>query len=433
MKRPTDDFWNVLDQLDQKLGSISYYELLGVSAQVEIEGIRRAYERQVRVVHPDRHARESDVERKQRLTRIYARIGEAFRTLSHPQRRAEYDRKLGGGQMRYERARTDNGLRPQADPHHPQARSLFEQARALIEQDDKKAARAKLMLARQYQPDSEAIAKAIAECDGAEPAPAPDPTPAPTQAPTQAQAQAPTSDLAEPVPELLLAPTDDAPGESAAWAPAPQSRAHLRVPMGKSIQVRCEAWKNATSVFMQNISRGGMLVRCDEVLAVGSILELTLEAPGGKPIELPAEVVRHTATRTEGERPGMGIRFLLIPEPSQENFEALLRSAGIKAEAQQQPEPEPAPEPAPVEGSPAAVRADAQELIEAGTPRDAIPMLQIAVRNHPDDKALRAMFHLAAGLTARQQGLSAPAHAHFERALRYDCDSPLILRHLRDD
>jgi curved DNA-binding protein CbpA len=179
MKRPTNDFWNALNELDQKLGSISYYELLGVQASVDVDAIRGSYERQVRVVHPDRHARESDAGRKQSLTRIYARIGEAYRILSHPQRRAEYDRSLLAGKLRYEEERADHAPHPQEDPHHPQAKSLFEQAQTLLKQNDKKAARAKLQLAKQYQPDSKAIADAIAQCGSPTPPPPADPAPVP--------------------------------------------------------------------------------------------------------------------------------------------------------------------------------------------------------------------------------------------------------------
>jgi hypothetical protein len=512
MKRPTDDFWNALNELDQKLGSISYYELLGVDAAVDLEAIRTAYERQVRVVHPDRHAREGSAERKQCLTRVYARIGEAFRILSHTEKRADYDRKLDRGMMRYKRGRTENGPRVQLDPQHPHARSLFEQAQSMIEQGDKKAARAKLMLARQYQSDSKAIAAAMAECDEQ---PDPSPAPAPVQTETREAAPDPAPAATDLVLELAGAstPTTD---------PEPQTRAHVRVPMEASIQVRCEAWKDASSLKMLNISRGGILVQCEKVLPIASVLELTLESLSGKPIELPAEVVRHTARLSGGEAPGMGLRFLLIPEPVREDFEALLDSAGIQQRENEAQAEAPAPAPpateAPeteneslnlIEDEPlqteneededensldlpdlgldddddepfevteadeetaetdadeepfevteadeepaeeteadeepaeeteadeiAEVIAKGQQLIDAGTPGEAIPLLQIAVRNDPEHKALRATFHLAAGLTARQKGLSEPAHMHFERALRYDPDSPLVLRHLRDD
>src|SRR5690606_11862137 len=141
MKRPTDAFWNELARLDASLGSRSYYQLLGVDADVDSDTLRAAYERQIRVLHPDRHAREPSAERKAVLTRVYARVTEANRVLSHPQQRASYDANLASGDLRFRESRTDVSGAKAADPNHPQARSLFEQATRLLSSGDTRGAK----------------------------------------------------------------------------------------------------------------------------------------------------------------------------------------------------------------------------------------------------------------------------------------------------
>ncbi len=435
MKRPTNEFWKQIALLDENLGGVTYYEVLGLDTAADDEAIRSSYERQVRVVHPDRHAREIDADRRHRLTRVYARIGEAFRVLSHPQLRAEYDGGLDTGKLRHRKSRADTHRGAIADPQHPQAKSLFEKAQGLIARKEWRAARGNLQLAMQYQPESKTIGDAMAVCEAARPVTPTPPVPAPLDSEDAQLATPAPQDAAEApeataeadsvsVPEVI---SEEAPGSTS-------SRIHLRVPMGKSIEVSCEAWKKATNLYMQNISRGGMLLRCDEVLALGSVIELRLKAPEGVSFELPAEVVRHIAPTAEGQRPAMGVQFLLIPSALQERFESLLQSAGIRAEAETtSPSLDLVVQLSPEEEDLELTIEKAQGLIDSGAARDAIPMLQIAVRKFPDHNALRATFYLAAGLTARAMGLRDSARHNFERALRFDPDSTLVLRHLRGD
>ena len=403
MKRPTDEFWNQLQLLDQKLDSLDYYALLSVDREVDQDTLQKSYERQVRVLHPDRHARESDKGRQRSLTRLYARVGEAFHTLSHPQRRGQYNRDLAAGKLRFEADRTDAVQPVQRDPHHSQARSLYEQAQILLAQGDKRGARAKLQLASQYQPDSQAIAEAMLLCEK-KPSPAP---------------------VAPPQPEPKLVPALSPAAEE--FDEAPPSRAHKRAPLGQSIQVTCKDWPHVQSFYMHNISRGGMLLRCKELLDVGSIVDLGIRTPDGEIMELPAEVVRHVDPLGPGQRPGVGLRFLLIPDPVRERFESLLASAGLSTSS-----PPPVPPIVPKEEPLADIINSAQTLIEGGDPGAAYQLLEGPIAKHPDNQSLRANFHLAAGLVARIKGHEAEAHEHFARALRYDSDSPLILRCLRD-
>ena len=123
----------------------------------------------------------------------------------------------------------------------------------------------------------------------------------------------------------------------------------------------------------------------------------------------------------------MGVRFLLIPDAVRDRFEVLLKVAGVETSSETEPAEaiRKGPEEQAVE--------DAEALIVAGEYQAACKLLQGPVRAFPDNKVLRGSFHLAAGMMARARSQEVAAHTHFERALRYDPDSPLILEALRED
>ena len=197
--------------------------------------------------------------------------------------------------------------------------------------------------------------------------------------------------------------------------------------MGQSIRIGCQEWAQVKTFYMHNISRGGMLLRCKQPLPIGSIIEVTIITPDRESIELPAEVVRHVAPEGPGKSPGIGVRFIVIPDAVRGRFEALLKIAGLSTSLAAD---------APIaaeKGSEQVAKEEADQLIEAGDFQAACKRLQAPVREFPDNTSLRASFHLAAGLMARQRDQDAAAHSHFERALRYDPDSPMILLALRED
>jgi curved DNA-binding protein CbpA len=65
----------------------NYYAVLGVPTTAELEHIRSAYRRLVRLYHPD-------VNRQERDGSSIKRINEAYAVLSDPMRRASYDIQL---------------------------------------------------------------------------------------------------------------------------------------------------------------------------------------------------------------------------------------------------------------------------------------------------------------------------------------------------
>ncbi|XP_062010793.1 chaperone protein dnaJ 11, chloroplastic [Rosa rugosa] len=68
----------------------SLYEILGIPAAASCHEIKTAYRRLARVCHPDVAA----MERKDSSADEFMRIHDAYSTLSDPEKRAEYDRKM---------------------------------------------------------------------------------------------------------------------------------------------------------------------------------------------------------------------------------------------------------------------------------------------------------------------------------------------------
>lgn len=73
----------------------TWYEILGVAPEAEASGIRNAYRREAMRWHPSRHVGEGQAEAEER----FRRIGAAYKTLSGPAQRAEYDVWLATGQV----------------------------------------------------------------------------------------------------------------------------------------------------------------------------------------------------------------------------------------------------------------------------------------------------------------------------------------------
>ncbi len=82
----------------------TYYELLGILEIADEEAIKIAYREFARAFHPDTHP-DADVEVSATLRRIFQRGVEAYRTLSDPALRAEYDLALARGVLRLKDSR----------------------------------------------------------------------------------------------------------------------------------------------------------------------------------------------------------------------------------------------------------------------------------------------------------------------------------------
>jgi curved DNA-binding protein CbpA len=72
----------------------SYYDVLGVAIDADVEAIRRAYLRKARELHPDRHAGAAEPERRRAEAEMKA-VNEAWSTLKDPEARRRYDHAAG--------------------------------------------------------------------------------------------------------------------------------------------------------------------------------------------------------------------------------------------------------------------------------------------------------------------------------------------------
>ena len=63
-----------------------YYEVLGVDRKADAAAVRKAYKRMAMKHHPDRNPGDAGAEER------FKELGEAYKVLSDPQKRAAYDR-----------------------------------------------------------------------------------------------------------------------------------------------------------------------------------------------------------------------------------------------------------------------------------------------------------------------------------------------------
>jgi len=162
----TEEFWPGILATASQLDERSYYELLGVDRDASPDAIGQAYYAQVRRLHPDRHAMETDAGRKNALVRVYARVGEAYRVLTSPEKRKLYDQGLDSGETRLSSDRQAAAPKPRTTgPTHPQAKALYQRGKAMLARKDKRGARAQWQLAIQFEPDCQEIRDALAGLD----------------------------------------------------------------------------------------------------------------------------------------------------------------------------------------------------------------------------------------------------------------------------
>jgi curved DNA-binding protein CbpA len=147
------------------LDRYSYYQLLRVPPEADAGAIRASYYRIAGQLHPDRYHRMADPRMRDQLESIYARICEAYRVLTSPEKRAAYDRGLAQGRMRF-----DAGDRPPAGPKnpedtitHPQSKKFFRLGMMSLGKKDWKGAVMNFNFAKTFDPDSPVIAEKLAE------------------------------------------------------------------------------------------------------------------------------------------------------------------------------------------------------------------------------------------------------------------------------
>ena len=84
-------FREEIDTLLGRLSDIDHYEALGLEQDASATLVKKAYFTAAKKYHPDALARMGLDELKEPAARVFARIAEAFETLSDPDKRASYD------------------------------------------------------------------------------------------------------------------------------------------------------------------------------------------------------------------------------------------------------------------------------------------------------------------------------------------------------
>src|SRR5688572_30950028 len=76
------------DRVFPTLAERSYYEILNVPPSATLSAIKSAFYKLAGQLHPDRFHSLGESAIRERLETIYARVGEAYRVLANPEKRA---------------------------------------------------------------------------------------------------------------------------------------------------------------------------------------------------------------------------------------------------------------------------------------------------------------------------------------------------------
>jgi DnaJ-class molecular chaperone len=160
---------NFARQMYGKLDQLSYYDLLGVSSGTTSSDIRTAFFRMSDDLHPDRYHMMADRELKERLETIYARICEAYRVLTTPEKRTAYTRLLSEGKKRL--TSTDRESRAPQSPEdsikHEEAKKFFRLGMLSLGRKDFKGAVMNFNFARSFEANSAIINQKLGEAQAA--------------------------------------------------------------------------------------------------------------------------------------------------------------------------------------------------------------------------------------------------------------------------
>jgi len=86
-----------IEDIYSRYESMDYYTVLGIDKNASLNKIRKAYYKRAKEFHPDKHFYiESDTIRN-KLTRLFSYITDAYRTLSDPEDRQRYDQRAKEG------------------------------------------------------------------------------------------------------------------------------------------------------------------------------------------------------------------------------------------------------------------------------------------------------------------------------------------------
>ncbi len=147
------------------LEQVDYYRVLGVSSAAGNEQIRTAYYKLAAYLHPDVHGMDIDPVFRNKLTKVFSRVVEAYKALSDSNKRRIYDSGLAGGRMRLRSGTTMQPRRRQDSLVNAKAKRFFELSQAAMRDNDLRSARTNMKLALSMEPDSELLQEELAKIE----------------------------------------------------------------------------------------------------------------------------------------------------------------------------------------------------------------------------------------------------------------------------
>lgn len=160
-----------LFEWDALLDESSYYEVLGVLEIADGGAIRAAFHEFAVAFHPDVFP-DADEETADALRRVFQRGAEAYRVLSRPDSRAEYDLALAKGQLRLDGTIGPPPLSRTSDIrsldelcHSPGARRFAKRAEELITAGDLTGAKRELQMALREDGENPDLAERLDAID----------------------------------------------------------------------------------------------------------------------------------------------------------------------------------------------------------------------------------------------------------------------------
>jgi curved DNA-binding protein CbpA len=139
LKEPEEEldsaFVEKVEELHNRLPSIDYYNILGISKWSTPDEIKRAYLTKAKEFHPDRHFSLMSETLKNKLNTLFSHLTMAYKTLSNPQMKMEYDQdssfkavSMEGRTFEIAKAKFEEGKKAFWDKLYAEAAELFGQA-----------------------------------------------------------------------------------------------------------------------------------------------------------------------------------------------------------------------------------------------------------------------------------------------------------------
>ena len=149
-----------LDRVESALDGLSHFELLDVPGDATTTHVQDAFHQMAARLHPDLYRTQLTPTDFERLTRVYARIAEAYRALRSDDERKKYLLAIARKQERNEAPAT--GGDPVALLGR-KAQRLYRRAQTALRRGDRASALLSLRMAAALEPQSALLREALAE------------------------------------------------------------------------------------------------------------------------------------------------------------------------------------------------------------------------------------------------------------------------------